>query len=121
MEQGKSDEKIREQAKLTGAKRPDRIANKPEVINGLEMYWKAFTDLMADRELGMGEGPIRWTAISDWAARRGINGDDFERLVFLLREMDSVYMEHRNRQSKRDSSKAKRAGKKARGAIRHRK
>lgn len=98
---------------MTGARLPEKMENRPEVIVGLDLYWKAFTDLMSERELGMAEGPIRWTAMSEWAARRGIYGDDFERFVYLMREMDSTYMDYRGRKSKRDAAKTKRAGRKA--------
>jgi hypothetical protein len=93
-------------------KLPEKVADKPEIIAGLDLYWKAFTDLMSDRDVGMAEGPIPWSAMSEWATRRRIFGDDFERFVYILRELDSAYMEHRGKEMKRGNSKAKRAARK---------
>lgn len=113
MQQGKFEEKIREQARLTGNKLPPSIQNKPQLTIGLDLYWKAFVDLSADREIGMAEGPIPWSAVHLWAQRRGIHGDDFERLWFIIHDMDVVYMEHQGKEAKKGSAKTKRAANKA--------
>lgn len=113
MQQGKFEEKIREQARLTGRKLPPTIENKPQVLLGLELYWKAFVDLSADRDIGMAEGPIPWSAVHLWAERHEIYGDEFERLWHIIHEMDATYMEHRGKEMKKGSGKAKRASNKA--------
>ncbi len=84
---------------------PDSIANKPDIIAGLEMYWQAFTDLNTSRELGMAEGPIPWTAIDQWATRHRIVGEDFDRLVIILRGMDAAYLKHRSKSSNKTLGK----------------
>ena len=86
---------------------PDKIKNKPEVKFGLELYWKAFQDLSSDRDVGMGVGPIPWSAMSTWGARNHIWGDDFERLVMVLRGMDSIYMDKQGKKSKGKMGKGK--------------
>lgn len=85
---------------------PDKIANKPEIKTGLELYWKAFQDLSSDRDVGMGVGPIPWSAMSTWGARNHIRGDDFERLVLVLRGLDSIYMDKQSKKSKGKKGKS---------------
>ena len=98
MQQGKSEAKIVALAQKTGGKLPEKIANKPTLRTGLDIYWRAFWECSTDRAIGMAEGPIPWTAINQWALRYGFFGEDFERLVYLLKAMDSVYLEERTKQ-----------------------
>jgi len=105
MEQGPNEARIIEQARKMGMPLPDSIIDKPSLVNGLEFYWKAFSDLSSDRDIGMGEGPIPWSAIHQWGTRNKIWGDDFERLTMIIRGMDEVYL------NKRSSDQKKRMGK----------
>lgn len=91
---------------------PDKIANRPQLIPGLELYWRAYADMTSDREVGMGVGPIPWTAMHLWAVRHNIRGDDFDRLVLVLRGMDAVFMAHQAKKQKK-GSKSKRSFAKA--------
>ncbi len=86
---------------------PDKIKNKPEIKTGLDLYWKAFQDLSSDRDIGMGVGPIPWSAIHSWAARNHIWSDDFERLVLVLRGLDNIYMEKQGKKTKGKMGKGK--------------
>lgn len=86
---------------------PDKIKNKPEITTGLDLYWKAFQDLSSDRDIGMGVGPIPWSAMHTWASRNHIRGDDFERFVLVLRGLDNVYMEKQGKKSKGKMGKGK--------------
>ena len=86
---------------------PAKIANKPTIKFGLDLYWKAFQDLSADRDVGMGVGPIPWSAMNAWGVRNHIKGDDFERFVLVLRGMDSVYMTHQSKKAKSKMGKGK--------------
>ena len=126
MQQGSNEAKIVEQAQKLGMPLPDKIANKPRLQVGLEIYWRAFWECSTDRDIGMAEGPIPWSAIDRWAFRHGIDGDDFDRLVLLLKAMDSVYIEERTKSHKKQMDKAMKSkgpvGKKSavpsKGAIR---
>ncbi len=86
---------------------PEKIANKPTIGVGLDLYWRAFQDLSSDRDVGMGVGPIPWSAMSAWGARNRIRGDDFERLVLVLRGLDSIYMDKQSKKSKGKMGKSK--------------
>lgn len=106
MEQGGgSDDRIIEQARKMGMPIPDKIKNRPQLISGLEFYWRAFTDLSADRDIGMAEGHIPWTAMNQWALRYDIWGYEFERLVLILKKVDTAYMEKRHSQHKKTIGK----------------
>jgi len=86
---------------------PDKFKNKPVIRVGLELYWKAFQDLSTDRDIGMGIGPIPWSAIHAWGSRNRIYGDDFERLLMMIRGLDSVYMDKQAKKSKGKLGKSK--------------
>lgn len=86
---------------------PDKFRDKPTVKSGLELYWKAFQDLSSDRDIGMGIGPIPWSSIHTWGSRNHIVGDDFERLVLMIRGLDAVYMDKQATKSKGKIGKTK--------------
>lgn len=111
MRQGTNEVKIIAQAKTMGMSLPAAIKNKPQLRIGLDFYRRAFWDCSTDRDLGMAEGPIPWTSIDKWAQRYDVVGDDFDRLVQMLRAMDNIYIEERAKQSK------KKLGKKSGGSF----
>lgn len=101
-----------ELAQKTGQPLPEKIKNKPELRTGLEIYWRAFWECSTDRDIGMAEGPIPWTAINAWGMRYGFKGECFERLVLLLKAMDSVYIEERSKSHKKMMDKKMKSGSK---------
>lgn len=109
LQQGANEAKIIEQAQKLGMPLPEKIKNKPKLRIGLNLYWRAFLDCSSDREMGMAEGPLPWTSMNEWAIRYDIVGDEFDRLVLLLRAMDSVYLDTRNKTSKKNMDKAMRS------------
>ena len=106
MEQGAHEAKIVEQAQKLGMPLPEKIENKPVISAGLDFIWRAFWELSTDRDFGMAEGPIPWTAMNDYAHRYDIWGDEFDRFVLLIKALDSVYIEKRGRQQKHKMKKA---------------
>lgn len=74
---------------------PDFIVNAPELEPGLALYYVAFWDLSSDRG-GMGDGPIRWTAIAQYCDRYGLDEDQEEAMFHHFRAMDVVVREHKN-------------------------
>jgi hypothetical protein len=109
LQQGVNEAKIVEQAQKLNMPLPETILNKPELSIGLDVYRKAFWDCSTDRNYGMAEGPIPWSSVSKWAERYGYVGEEFDRLWYLIRAMDSVFIEHRNKAQK----KAMKQGKKS--------
>lgn len=97
MGKGKDEEKIRKSAESQNLPLPDWIKNKPELEIGLEFYYMSFMDLSTCRSIGMGEGPIPWIALKQYAEVYDIYGIEFERFVTILNNMDTAYLEERNK------------------------
>lgn len=76
---------------------PQRIENAPSLLPGLELYYIAFTDLMASRQTGFGLGPIWWDTIQRYCDVHGIVGEQAEDMHYHIREMDTVYMKHHSK------------------------
>lgn len=97
-----------EQAYRNGMPLPEKIANAPELEEGLECYYTAFLDLNSCRALGpSGEGAIPWTAMALYAQVNNYQGEELEDLFYHLPRMDKVYldwalkkMQSRNKQNK---------------------
>lgn len=96
---------ILRQSRMQGLPIPKAIANAPRLRCGLEFFYKAFWDLNHDRDMGMSEGGIRWTAINAYADRYNYDDiDDFERLVDLIRRIDMEYRKYCENNSKTEES-----------------
>jgi hypothetical protein len=71
---------------------PIALANRPNLLPGLEVVWAAFWDLCGDRAIGFGAvGDIPFLAIDAWARRYGVPDADFGRLHSLVKAMDAAY------------------------------
>jgi len=65
-------------------------------------------DLTSSRELGYGEGPIRWKTILDYCEAFDIQGEQREDVFFHVQHLDSAYLNWRARKNKADrDAKAK--------------
>jgi hypothetical protein len=72
-----------------------------ELPPGVEFYLAAFHELSHDRASGMGgPGGIPFTAIDAYARRRGIDGEDFDVLLKLLRACDAEFLAYVSELSK---------------------
>lgn len=92
MEQGKTEAFIVDQASKMGQPIPEAIKNAPQLLPGLEFYFKAFFELSTCRSIGMDIGPVPYTAISEYANRHGMNNDVFPILLTFIRGMDNAYI-----------------------------
>jgi hypothetical protein len=97
MGKGKDADKLQDQADKMKIPAPDWVLNRPELRIGLEFYYMAFHELSSCRAVGMGEGPIPWTAMKIYADTYEIYDDEFERFVHLLTDMDMAYLKERNK------------------------
>lgn len=73
---------------------PDRIANAPEVLLGLELYWQAFWELNTCRPAGWGLAPIPWSVMNDYATTFDFDDDQRESLFDYIMRMDKAYRDH---------------------------
>lgn len=60
-------------------------------IEGLEFYYDAFRELSTSRPVGMAAGPIPFTAIAEYFKIYEL--DDFEEFLYIIRQLDKVYLE----------------------------
>lgn len=74
---------------------------------GLMFYWIAFWDLMSCRSVGMGEGPIPWTAVDAYSRRHSLEGQDFEDLWHIIRRLDAHYMKFRAQQREQEAKRTR--------------
>ena len=77
-------------------------------ISGLEFYIEAFWELGTTRQLGMGAGPIPFTAISEYSKLYDVG--DFEEFLYLVRRMDKVYLEIVNKEVSSDQRRKTNTG-----------
>lgn len=79
-----------------GAGLPEKIADGLELVEPwMDFYLNAFFELSTERR---GPGlPIPWGRIDRYAERYGIEGPDFSQFKDLLREMDALYLNNRDK------------------------
>lgn len=74
---------------------PKALAERPPLKRYLLPIWDAFHALAGDRHIGMGVGPIPFSAIDLYARRYGIaDGDEFARFHALISAMDVAHQKH---------------------------
>lgn len=84
---------------------PERIKNAPKLESSLGFYYDAFFDLMSERQIGFGEGPIPTTAILRYSKHYELNSEEEADLLFFVRELDNAYLEHQARKAKKKTKK----------------
>ncbi len=87
-------------------KTPAALLRQPELSPDLEAVLTAFSRLSRDRAVGFAMGPLPWSSIDRYAARHEIDGDELDRLSFLLMRMDGAYLKFVAERSK-SSAKGK--------------
>lgn len=80
---------------------PQDIRERPELLPSLHVYWEAFAQLGTERG-GMG-GPIPWSAIMRYGKWLKMSVDQRDDLVYHVRRMDDVLLEHHEKERKRNS------------------
>lgn len=96
---------IIQQALRLKAPIPDKIAHYPELEEGLDYYLDIYLDLCSDKSVGFGEGPIPWSAMDRYARRYNIEDEEFDRLVYIIKYVDSELMQYRQKKNKREMKK----------------
>lgn len=74
---------------------PEKIRDAPSLFIGLELFFRAWTELGSCRSSGWEEGAIPWTAINDYALRYGIEDELYDDLLYYVRMLDIAYLTHR--------------------------
>lgn len=71
---------------------PDRIANAPKLITGLQLYLQAFFDLDSERSHGMGIAMIPWSCITNYAMAYEFSEEQTQDLIYFIRAMDGEHV-----------------------------
>lgn len=79
-----------------GGQLPGAIQNAPQLEVGLELYFEAFWDLGTHRS-GMGDGPIMWLAIEQYADRLELDEVQRSDLHYYIQAMDEAFHQHREK------------------------
>lgn len=67
------------------------MIDRPELLVGLDVYFFAYQDLLSERQIGMGVGPIPWHCIHAWAVVNGITDlDEIDVLIHHVRALESA-------------------------------
>lgn len=96
---------IAKQAMRAGQPLPDRIANAPELENGLQLYLQAFFDLDSERSHVQGPTAIPWTAIADYAKCFEFDEEQTEDLFYFIRRLDGENLKRVANKQKANSGK----------------
>jgi len=92
---GAIEKNILRQIKRSGEPIPDRIANKPRLFAGGELFIAAFYDLDSERPPAFqGCSPIPWSAIHTYAVAHDMTGELYEDLLYHIRALDNAFMKH---------------------------
>lgn len=63
-------------------------------------------DLTSCRAIGMGEGPIPWLAVRQYAVDAELEEESREDLFYFIGKMDTAYLEHRAKTVKEKAAKS---------------
>lgn len=72
---------------------PEKIANAPELLPGLQMYLDCFNDLNHSRFNSSGfVGHIHYNVIDLWCNNNDVEGDQKLAVLHIISKMDQVYI-----------------------------
>lgn len=89
---GSIERNIAKQAVRAGEPLPDRIANAPELKQGLRLYLDAFFDLDTERSPTMGLTSIPWSKIKTYGEFWKFDREQMEDLFYFIRRMDDAHL-----------------------------
>jgi hypothetical protein len=82
---------------------PEQLQNPPVLEEYLQLYMKAFRHLSTCRQMGMGPGPIPWTAVVEYARIQAFDSVQTEALHYHVERLDGAYLSFCDRQIKRET------------------
>jgi hypothetical protein len=92
LQQGQVEQIIIKQCLQENIPFPDPIANAPDLLLGLSLYYLAFLEMSNSRGISMTLGPIPWYVINQYCESYGIAQK--EEMHYHINAMDSVFLEH---------------------------
>lgn len=79
---------------------PQKIAEAPELYDGLLLFFQGFHELSSCRQLGESIGPIPWLAINQYCAYHGIVDEQREDFEWFISRLDAEYLTYARNKSK---------------------
>lgn len=98
LEQDGVEKKILEQCRREGLPLPQRIQNAPQLFFGLDLFYTAYWDLFTSRT-GMGDGPIPWQVIEEYAIINQYSEDQKDDLHYYIVQLDDVFLKWRKKKN----------------------
>jgi hypothetical protein len=84
---------------------PSQFYDQPELSLDQVFYWDAFNDLSSERAIGMGIGPIPYSAVRNYAAEFNIvDRDEFDYFYGIMKAMDTEYLTIVNSTEKKETT-----------------
>ena len=93
-------------AEEKGRELPEWYLDCPELCTGDETYFVAFWVLNSCRSVGMGIGPIPWTAIRQYVDHCGYDPDIKDLITKVVMAFDTKFIEKENEKMKKSMPKA---------------
>lgn len=81
--------------------------DEPPLLPLSPLFLSAFMELTTERQIGMGLGPIPWSAILLYAERKNLDPGIHEAFVHVIRAMDSAYLDWQQQESERRQRQAR--------------
>lgn len=103
LEQAPNEKAILLQALKLKRQIPKPMREAPVLLAGLDVFYRAFWDLVADRQSP--SSMIPWHVVQLWADRHNLDEFAAENLHFFMRRLDMEFIKHANK--KASGSKAK--------------
>ena len=111
---GASEQTLIRQAQAAGRPIPDRIANAPRLMPGLDLYLNAFFDLDSERTHGFSLSPIPWGSIFAYGSAYGFDKEQQDDLIYFVRKLDQAHLDRlAKKQKAQDGKRAPRSSRKA--------
>lgn len=86
------EQSIAKQAMRAGQPLPDRIANAPELNQGLQLYIQAFFDLDSERSHAWAPTAIPWTSMAAYAKAYELDEEQTEDMFYFVKQMDAEHL-----------------------------
>ena len=112
LEQGPVAEDVVAIAEKTGRPIPGEVANRPELLPGLGLFYGAFVDLHTCRPAGFGAAAIPYTAIVSWVDEVELVGDQRRRAFYMIHRMDRAFLDWAEKRRRIEELQRERASKK---------
>ena len=99
LEQGPVEATILRQCMMEGLEIPEKIANAPLLLPGLEVYWTAFMNLLSSRQIGLTASPIPWNIIQEYCDHQNLSEEQSEAMHYHIAMMDTAFLEHQQKKA----------------------